>query len=854
MMPQEHQKLVELFNAALAHSPDRRARFLSDACNGDDELRRAVDDMLAADECATYFLEQIPEDLAASAILAHKHKDEALVGRTLGEYKVIARLGAGGMGDVFLAKDLHLHRNAALKFLSREFASDAARLKRFEQEAYTVSALNDPNIVTVYGLRQVEDLTFLATEFVEGQTLREAMNQGPLTLQSIENVASQVAHALQAAHSRGIVHRDIKPENIMLRPDGLVKVLDFGLAKWTGTLDDFHSLKATETMPGLIMGTPRYMSPEQARGQSIDNRTDLFSFGAVLYEMVTGRAAMEGITPSDIIASILMRDPMPLTAIRPECPRSLAGVIERALEKDRDKRYSSAGDMLSDLKWVGRKPGKIKIALRMGAPWRRWAAAAGCACAVLMLTILLVRSHTRMSAFDSIGVLPINNHGPADLQFVADGLTDSLIDELSEIPNLRVSGRSSVVRFRDQPLNPQQIGKMLRTRTILAGEVSQSADRLSVQLQLTDVDSNLKIWGETYNPVWDDLLEVEGNISKEVVRKLRVKLNKDTQRELEKCHDVRPEAYRLYLRGHSALHGSTQKELEDAVLYFHRALETDSTYGPAAVDLANAYVALSDYISPRKAMPKAREYALRAIGLGGAPSEAHASLGLIKLLYDWDWQAAENELRWDSPVNPREIESFSCYLHYRDVLGRNDESLAVVSRLLSQDPLSAWMNHEMGCVSYYARRYHKAIEQFLRTVKISPEFQIAYVNGARAFVQQGRYGEAIKALEEARKIEPKWPMTLSELAYAYAEGGMHRAAIQVLNELNTIRQTRYVDSIPVALAYLRLGDRDTAFSFLEKAYEERSSSMPWLNAEPRFDAVRSDPRFQNLLRRVGLVR
>ncbi len=455
MTPQRYGQLVDLFNVAVALSPKIRAEFLSDSCGRDDELRRALEEMLAADDCATRFFETDPDDIAAHALRANK--EEALIGRTLGEYQVIARLGSGGMGDVFLANDLGLHRKAALKFLSREFASDALRLKRFEQEAYAVSALNHPNIVTVYGLRQVGDLTFLATEFVEGKTLRETLNQGPLPFHTIEDIASQVAQALQAAHARGIVHRDIKPENIMLRPDGLVKVLDFGLAKWTGTLsglDGLQSLRATETTPGVIMGTPRYMSPEQARGQSIDIRTDLFSLGAVLYEMVAGRAAMEGTTASDIIASILTKVPTPLPTIRPDCPRPLVHVIGRALEKDREKRYSSAGDILADLKIVGSRPGKVNAVFRKLPRWHRQVAAAGCVCAMLTGTVLLVRSHRQTLTIDSIGVLPISNRGQADLQFVADGLTDSLIEDLSEIPNLKVSGHQSVFRFRDQPLKP----------------------------------------------------------------------------------------------------------------------------------------------------------------------------------------------------------------------------------------------------------------------------------------------------------------------------------------------------------------------------------------------------------------
>jgi tetratricopeptide (TPR) repeat protein len=348
------------------------------------------------------------------------------------------------------------------------------------------------------------------------------------------------------------------------------------------------------------------------------------------------------------------------------------------------------------------------------------------------------------------------------------------------------------------------------------------------------------------------LLDMEGAISGDVVRKLTTHLTGNTSEELQKRHDVRPEAYRLYLRGDSALHGPTQADVESAVLYLHRALESDSSYAPAAVDLANAYITLADYISPREAMPKAREYALKAIDAGGAPSAAHATLGLVKLLYDWDWGGAAKELAQDPFLNPQGVETFACYLHYKDAVRRTNETERKIAALLARDPLSAWLNHEMGCSSYYARNYDRAIEQFSRTVKINPDFQIAYANAGRAFVQQKKYKEAISALEAGRKIDPSWPLLLSELAYAQAAAGHRIIASGILSELAQLATRRYVDAVPIALVYFRMGEQDRAFSYLEKAYAERSSSIPWLRAEPRLDSVRSDSRYLDLLRRIGL--
>lgn len=855
MTPERYERVVNLFQQALSKTGETRDAFVAEACGDDTELRHQIEDMLAADEEETEFLAEPPGDLATEALQGYQQL--SFIGQTLGEYRVLARLGTGGMGEVFLAEDTRLRRKVALKLLPPEFASDTARLTRFEREACAVSALNHPNIVTVYGLGQVENVIFLATEFVDGTTLRDAMTEGPLPIDRVTDLGLQIALALQAAHAYGLVHRDIKLENIMVRRDGLVKVLDFGLAKWTGAesaIKDLHQIASGQTTPGLIIGTPRYMSPEQARGLPVDCRTDLFSLGAVLYEALAGRPAMQGTTASDIIASILTRDPEPLAAQRPDCPRTLIAVISRALEKDREQRYSSATEMIVDLRSVTSAPTRSQNAPARNALRLNWKAVtvAAASAALVIVAIILFFHRSPNSVIDSVAVLPMANEGGSSLQFVADGLTDSLIGDLSEIPNLKVSSRAAAFQFQHEQPDPAKTGKLLNARKVLEGGVSQRADRLLIHLELVEAKTNRRIWGERYTTIWKDLLGVEGAISGEVVRKLEVRLTRNTQEELQKRHDVRPEAYRLYLRGQSALHGPTQADLEAAVLYLHRALENDSSYGPAAVDLANAYVALADYISPREAMPKAREYALKAIEVGGATSGAHATLGLVKLLYDWDWQGAAQELNWDTPLNPQAVETFSCYLHYRDAVQRTSKTETKMASLLARDPLSAWMNHEMGCASYYARHYEKAIEQFSRTVKINPDFQIAYANAGRTFVQQRKYREAISTLEAGRNIDPNWPLILSELAYAHAAAGNHEGARQILTELELLAKRRYVDAVPIALVYLRMGDRDTAFSYLEKAYTDRSSSIPWVRAEPRFDPVRSDPRYLGLLKRIGL--
>ncbi len=853
MTPDRYQHVVDLCQAAWEQSPETRGVFVQQACLADDELRREVEAMLAADEQPSQFLDESPDDIAAEALVGRPTRP--LIGETLGDYRVIERLGRGGMGEVFLAQDTRLKRRAALKLLPEEYTSDPARLRRFEQEACAVSALNHPNIVTVYGLGQAASVSFLATEFVEGRTLRQELANGPLPAHRAVEIAIQTSLALSAAHGADIIHRDIKPENIMLRPDGLVKVLDFGLAKWTEKRTGVEaSLDLTEcvTAPGLIVGTPRYMSPEQARGVPVDCRTDLFTLGSVLYEMLSGHPAMEGQTPSDILAAVLTLDPIPLESLCPECPAGLIRITRRALERDRETRYQSAEEMAADLKVVQQQleTGKfVRAGNRFGA---RHIASLAAACLVLAVVLFLHYSRAPGRAIDSIAVLPFVNEGGSDLAFLADGLTDSLIGDLSDTPNLRVISRSSVFRFKGQQVDPAMTGAMLKAQSVLLGRVSQRGDRLFVRVELVDVRDNHRLWGEQYNPVRGDLPQMQIDISREVLDKLRITLTKDAQRQLSQRHKVDPEAYQLYLKGRSFLLGGTQADLNAAVLYFHRALARDPSYALPSIGVANAYVGLADYISPREAMPRAREYALKAIELGGAPSEAHVALGLVKLLYDWDWRGAEREFKQDSQRNPSTVETFSCYLHYEDALGRTNEAIAGLAELLAGDPMSPWKNEELGCVSYYGRRYDAVIAQFRRTIKLSPDFQIAYAVGGRAFVQKRMYKEAIDVLEKGRQIDPDWPLLVAELGYAHAVSGDKAAARGILRELESIASHRYVDAYGVALVHLGLGDREKTFYYLEKAYADRSSSMPWLKAEPRLDVLRSDPRYVELLERVGL--
>jgi TolB-like protein len=476
------------------------------------------------------------------------------------------------------------------------------------------------------------------------------------------------------------------------------------------------------------------------------------------------------------------------------------------------------------------------------------------AATVLILMIAAIGAYflTANQAIQSIAVLPFVNEGGSQLEFLADGLTDSLIGDLSEVPNLKVISRSSVSQYRNRQVNPALAGAVLKADSVLVGRVSQQGDRLLIRLELVNVRDNRRVWGEQYNRIWADLLQIQVEISREVLSKLRVSVTGDADRQLSRRWKVNPEAYQLYLKGQFLLsHATTERDLRSGVAYLYSALDKDPGYALAAVGIANGYVALSDYASPREAMPKAREYALKAIELPGARSEGHVALGLVKLLYDWDWLGAEKEFKHDSLLTPKGVSTFSCYLHYNDARGRTQDAIARLTGLLARDPMSVWDNAELGCVSYYARQYDKSLALSRYATRLNPEYQFSYISLGRAYVQKGMYTEAIAELKKGRSLDPELPLVVAELGYVWAAAGNKAAAQDILAELKQIAAHRYVDAYLIALIYLGLGERELAFSYLDKAYAERSSSMPWLKVEPKFDVLRSDPRYLDLLRRVG---
>jgi serine/threonine protein kinase/Tfp pilus assembly protein PilF len=774
-------------------------------------------------------------------------------GSRLDRYEVLSLLGEGGMGEVYLAQDSRLRRKVAIKLLPAEFTRDADRVHRFQQEAYAASALNHPNIITIYEIGEVDGTWFIATEYIEGRTLRQQMNSGRLALADKLEAAAQIASALAAAHAAGIVHRDIKPENVIVRPDGLVKVLDFGLAKLSE--DPFsRTTLGNTTETGVVMGTVRYMSPEQARGQKVDARTDIFSLGVVLYEMLAGKSPFSGVTTADLIAALLGEEPLPISRYVPEAPEGLERLVTRSLRKDRDERYSSAQAMFSELKELKRSS-ETEPELESGRVFgnkRHKKAVLPALAAVLIAALSILYFTPRGSAIDSIAVLPfINMSEDPTTEYLSDGISDSVINRLS--PYLRVISLNSVLRYKGKQIDAQSVGQELKVRAVLIGRMTQRGDELSFSAELVDVHDNRRLWGEQYpNRQLADLINLQEEIAQEISEKLRLRLSGEDQQRLARRETEDSEAYRLYLQGRFYWNKFTADGFNKSIEYFEGAIKKDPNYSLAYSGLADSYSLLGEIgaVLPREAFPQARDYAVKALALDEKLAQAHLSLGIVKLFYDWDLAEAEKGLRRAKELAPNDPQVYHFYGHYLQWAEQLDAGRKEIKRGLDLDPTNLVINAEYGMADYYLRRHDVAIGQLQKTLELDSSFVLASVWLAYSYEQQGKYGEALAELEKARKIDPIWSAIPAEIALVTASQGKKAEARKMISELSERRRREYIDPTSIALIYVALDDKDQAFAWLEKAYQERAGTLPWMKIDPMFDPLRKDGRFDNLQRRV----
>ena len=830
-------------------------------------------------------------------------------GTRLGRYEIRSHIGTGGMGEIYQAADTELERILALKILPAEFASDPSRMRRFVQEARAASALNHPNILTIYEINQEGPIPFIATEFIDGITLRKRLKGGHLDMTEAMDTAIQITSALDAAHQAGIVHRDVKPENVMLRKDGYVKVVDFGLARSTERHDvGTEAATLVNTEIGIIVGTAGYMSPEQARGQRVDGRSDIFSLGMVIYEMLAGRSPFVGSTNSDIVASILKEQPPPLTALSPDVPLKLEQMVNRALAKDKEDRYQTAGELLSDLKKLRQElefevrkdrpdktdsvsvqgfmtavmpPRKLtadgprtlstsaSTAMVASPDYRSRLAKVGVLMVVLALALIAYLYYVRkVQAVDSVAVLPFTYTnadqkealGPEG-EWLSDGITESIINSLSHVPNLKVIARSSVFRYKGREFDPQAVGRDLKVRAIVTGRIIQIGDTVSVQTELVDVQNQTQLWGEKYRRKVSDVLDLPEDISREISEGLKLELTGDTKKQIAKRYTGNPQAYELYWKGRYHWNQRKPEDINQAIKYFEEAIKLDPQYALAYTGLADCYV-LGNVLQlpPKQAMPIATDAARRALAIDSQLAEAHTSLAKIKLSYEWDWSGAEAEFKQAIRLNPGYATAHQWYGVYLSEVGRHDESIRERTTAQDLDPLSLSISTGLGRALFWARRYDEAIQHLQGSMLKDQNYADTYWSLGLAYEQKRMYSEAIASFQRAVELsktaefsEGK-PEMLAVLGHAYALAGRKTEATAILDLLKTFTTLqRYVSPYAVALIYVALNEKDSAFQSLEQAYQERDENFIHLKVDPRLDAIRSDPRFQALLQRINLA-
>ena len=902
MEAQRWWQIEEVFHETLQCAAGDRPEYVLRACGGDQELIDEVMSLVSAYDQPGEFLEAPQLDAGLNLLgsrYSELHSDE-----TIGPYLIEKRIGRGGMGDVYLARDQRLGRHVALKLLPHSFNDHPDWVSRFQQEARAASSIAHPNIAHIYEVGEFDGRHYIAMEYIEGVTLSEHLKNGKLEAEEAIEITTQIARALVAAHSAGVLHRDIKPANIMIHRDGYVKVLDFGLAKSTDDHADRRrsdrAISVVDTEPGMIMGSPAYMSPEQARGLELDTRTDIWSLGVVFYELLTQTNPFLAETPSDTIAAILKTEPPPASVLSSGLPSEIERVVVKVLSKVRDDRYQSADSLINDLSCVSqelkvqgtREHSSESIVGTRQLSSRSTGQLAGItqsnsvgsfaslkyavghhpsiritlllslvigSLGIATLVTLKIASHStaevKATPITSIAVLPlVHGEGDPGVEYVSDGLSEGLIERFSRLSRLNVIARNSSFKYKGKSVQPQDVARDLGVQALVVGTVAREGDDLQIRVDLVDANGTNQLWSGQYKTKISDLPLVLSDISQHIAGKLNLDLSGDELNLITRNQGAAGNAYERYLKGRFYWNQVNEEAMDKSIQCFDEALQIDPQFALAYAGLANSYNTLGgNWRSPSETFPKAEFNAQKALQLDRDLPEAHYAKAVTRYLYYWDLVEAEKELKYCLALNPNYAEASSLLSSLSLTRGDLEGATTHIQKAVERDPLSLIFNAKLAYIYYCQQDNQRALAQFQKILKREPNASLLYNVLAKVYAHMGRFSEALESSQRATILVGQDPEALSTLGEVYALSGNTKQARWVAATLEDRSKTKYVQAYFIASIYGALGAKDEAFTWLAKANKQHSALLLRLQVDPAFDKIRSDRRYQELVKSMHIV-